>query len=529
MASEDTTQGQNFVECSICREPVLFFCRQCKVNLCGSCVAVHVRARARNGHTILDFASKDDNDPCLCEFHPEKECSFYCITCDVAICLVCVPIKHRSHDISELADKIKELLKEIAKENNRLQSSKHELEINLDRTVELLSSLSEFYKERKDEVSARGDELHREINQTVEKLHRELDDMQTEHETLLEKQKKEFEEMIEKINEMNQNVTKLQKSHDVKKMQTFIPGIQKHETPSEFPQYSFPKFHVGKIDLQTYFGYVEKLQQEAKVSAVISVIDTGFPASDEYQSRLYDMAVTDDNRVWMGGNDRKLKLFDMQGNIHKSVSISWKGMYICVHNKQVVYSDKPDKAVKMISVTGDVITLFKTGDWYPRGVTSTSANDILVCLSKDDQFKVVRYSSNGIVLQEIQYDLQRQPLYTDATYVTENINDDIIVTDLTKKAVIAVDRQGIHKYTYSGNNGNFFPCSITNDKSGNVIITDYRGEKIHFLDRDGKFLKCIVTKESLNGPRAVCVVCHGEMMVGEKTTGLAKRIKYDVQ
>lgn len=200
-----------------------------------------------------------------------------------------------------------------------------------------------------------------------------------------------------------------------------------------------------------------------------------------------------------------------------------------MHNKQVVYSDKPNKAVKMISVTGDVITLFKTGDWYPRGVTSTSANDILVCLSKDDQFKVVRYSSNGIVLQEIQYDLQRQPLYTDATYVTENINDDIIVTDLTKKAVIAVDRQGIHKYTYSGNNGNFFPCSITNDKSGNVIITDYRGEKIHFLDRDGKFLKCIVTKESLKGPRAVCVVCHGEMMVGEKTTGLAKRIKYDVQ
>lgn len=41
--------------------------------------------------------------------------------------------------------------------------------------------------------------------------------MQTEHETLLEKQKKEFEEMIEKINETIRNVTKLQKSHDVKK------------------------------------------------------------------------------------------------------------------------------------------------------------------------------------------------------------------------------------------------------------------------------------------------------------------------
>lgn len=200
-----------------------------------------------------------------------------------------------------------------------------------------------------------------------------------------------------------------------------------------------------------------------------------------------------------------------------------------MHNKQVVYSDKPNKAVKMISVNGGVITLFKTGDWYPRGVTSTSANDILVCLNKDDQFKVVRYSSTGIVLQEIQFDSQRRPLYNDATYVTENINDDIIVTDLMKKAVIAVDRQGILKYSYSVNDGNFFPCSVTNDKSGNVIITDYRGEKLHFLDRDGKFIKCIVLKGSFKGPRAVCIVGHGEMMVGEKTTGLAKRIKFDVQ
>lgn len=76
------------------------------------------------------------------------------------------------------------------------------------------------------------------------------------------------------------------------------------------------------------------------------------------------MVVINDNKVWMGGNDRKLKLFDMQGNIYKFVSILWKGMYICVYNKQVVYSDKLNKVVKMIFVIGDVIMLFKIGDWY---------------------------------------------------------------------------------------------------------------------------------------------------------------------
>lgn len=148
--------------------------------------------------------------------------------------------------------------------------------------MHLLSSLYEFYKKTKDEISARGEELHKEINQTVEKLHRELDGVRKEPETVLEKKKKVFEKMIEKIDEMNREVTKLQRSHDVqkKKMQTFIPEIEKHKSPSEFFQYSFPKFHGGKIDLQAYFGYVEKLQEEAKVSTVISVIDSGFPSSD---------------------------------------------------------------------------------------------------------------------------------------------------------------------------------------------------------------------------------------------------------
>lgn len=97
-----------------------------------------------------------------------------------------------------------------------------------------------------------------------------------------------------------------------------------------------------------------------------------------------------------------------------------------------------------------------------------------------------------------------------------------------KKAVIGVDRQGILKYTYSVNDGNFFPCSVTNDNSGNVIITDYRGERIHFLDRNGQFLKCIIPLGSLKAPRAVCVVGNGEMIVGEKTTGLAKIIKFNM-
>lgn len=124
-------------------------------------------------------------------------------------------------------------------------------------------SISSIYKQRKDEDSARGKELHKQIEETVKKLHQELDDNQKAHEALLHKQKTEYGEMIKSLSEINRKTTSLQNSHDVKEMQTFIPLIKKQKTLSEFTQYSFPSFYECKIDanlMQTYFGYIEKMQ-----------------------------------------------------------------------------------------------------------------------------------------------------------------------------------------------------------------------------------------------------------------------------
>nr|XP_034326260.1 uncharacterized protein LOC105344127 [Crassostrea gigas] len=551
MASEESTQGQHFVECDLCQKPVSLFCRRCGVNLCDPCVPVHLRLKSKTGHDVVHFTSREDENTCLCESHPLNDCSAYCKTCDVPICFLCVSITHKSHEISELSDKIKELnrhgkpeelLNVIAKENERLQSSKQDLEKILNHTTKQLSWLPLNYKKRKDEVTARGEEWIKLIEEIVKKLHQDLDDIQKEHEAVLQKQKKEFEEMIKKVNEINKKVIELHKSKNAIEIQRFKPMIEKQETLKEFSQYSFPIFFECKIDpnyLQTYFGYVEKTQEKKMsllenefkendlpgrrildVPTVTSVIDTGFPANEKNNNRLYDMAVTDDNKVWMGGYSKELKLFDLQGHLHHTVSITNIGMYLCMYNEQVVYSGIKD--VKMISDTDTVVTMFTTGDWEPYGVTSAESGDLLVCLRKDDQNKVVRYSSTGTVLQEIQYDSQCQPLYKQTNYITENVNGDIIVTDWEKKAVIAVDRLGIFRYSYSG----VTYSTVATDSVGHVIVTDFNGDKIHMLDRDGRFLRYIIPERGINKPRGVCILGDGEMMVGENLTGIAKRIKY---
>ena len=111
-----------------------------------------------------------------------------------------------------------------------------------------------------------------------------------------------------------------------------------------------------------------------------------------------------------------------------------------------------------------------------------------------------------------------------ACYIAENFNGDIIVTDNKKRIVIAVDRLGIFRYTYSGRE-NDSVCSVVTDSIGNVYVADFNGDKIHMLDRDGRFLRYIIPEGGIKQPRAVCMIGDGEMIVGEQNTGLAKRIK----
>ena len=564
MASDETTQGQEVVECDLCQNPVSFYCRRCGVNICDACIPEHLRVKSKTGHDVVDYVSKDDDDTCFCDSHPEHECSAFCRTCDAPICMLCVSIKHRSHTISDLSDKINELLKSITSENDRLQSFRHELEKNLNDTTEQLSSLSSVYMKGKDEVTARGEEWHKLIGDYVNKLHQQLDELRRESETVLQKQKQEFQEMINQIDEINTKSTQLQKSKNVTEMQKFKPVIEEQNTMEEFTQYTTPLFYACKLDenfWQAYFGFIKKIQEKKiilrerkhvaayavkmlEIPLVSSIIVSGFPADKEDNNRLYDMAVTDDEKVWMGGHSNELKLFDLQGNLQRTVNISDIGMYICMYNKEVVFSDSNDKTVKKVSDDNKVETMFQTREWIIKGITGSSSGDLLVCLHKNDQCKVVRYSSTGTVLQEIQYDSQGQPLYQAIGYIAENVNGDIIVTDhkkviaiaenvtgniivndYKKEIVIAVDKRGIFRYSYSGKDGSFCPSAIATDSIGHVFVTDFY-DKIHMLDKDGRFMSYIVPEEGIEAPRAVCVIGYGEIMVGESLTGLVKRIKY---
>ena len=197
-----------------------------------------------------------------------------------------------------------------------------------------------------------------------------------------------------------------------------------------------------------------------------------------------------------------------------------------MYNKHLVSSGQNDNTVKKISDDDTVVTMFTTGDWKPSGITGSASGNLLVCLRKDYESKVVRYSSTGTVLQEIQHDSQGQPLYLHACNIAENVNRDIIVTDTVKQLVMVVDKQGISRYSYSGKENSFNPLGIATNSFGHIFVTDIKDNNIHMLDRDGGFLRYIIPEGGIEAPCAVCMIGDTEMMIGEYNTRLPKIIKF---
>ena len=269
------------------------------------------------------------------------------------ICMSCASVKHRTHEISELPIEI-ELAKRFARGKDRFRSYQRELETLHGHTTKVLSSLSVFYLKRRDEVTVRGEEWHKQIEKAVKKLHQELDDLKKENKTAFQKHKNELENLMRKVDEMDQKAINLQKLSDVNEMKKFRKVIEGMETVKEITQFTFSRFYEYESD-ETCFGYIEKIRERnislleeklqpdvasdrkvLEVPMVSCVIDSLFPSDEKYKSRLYDFEVTEDKDVWMEGASDELRLFDTRGNLQRIVNITCHCtgfIFACLTNK----------------------------------------------------------------------------------------------------------------------------------------------------------------------------------------------------
>lgn len=117
-----TFQLQDVVCCQLCQNPAEHHCNLCSVDLCSSCISIHMADKTKK-HEIVEFINKKEG-PTLpaCKSHNKNRCEMYCKDCNVPTCVLCITSTHNKHDIAEIGGIIENIKHRICADLTELEN-----------------------------------------------------------------------------------------------------------------------------------------------------------------------------------------------------------------------------------------------------------------------------------------------------------------------------------------------------------------------------------------------------------------------
>ncbi|XP_056011486.1 uncharacterized protein LOC125678444 [Ostrea edulis] len=285
---------------------------------------------------------------------------------------------------------------------------------------------------------------------------------------------------------------------------------------------------VGKHVLSSKMDHiVVKFLEHIRVRTLISptvirTVDSGYiPLSRVVKSR--------DEYMWTSADMNTMKKLDLNGIVIETISSgSIHSPFDIALNKmgELMFTVSAAKVLNVIRGQKAETLITVTGGWTPRGLCSTAKDEILVSMFKAGEAdKIVRYSGVTII-QEIWRDSNGHFLFRDASYVCENANSDICVSDADSHCVIVVNSSGIPRYKYTGGpQSQFEPGHLACDRYCHILIADRTKHCIHITDKDGKFM-LLVDRLLIQAPVGIFIDDNDMMYVAERKSGKIKMIRY---
>ncbi|XP_052696114.1 uncharacterized protein LOC128174650 [Crassostrea angulata] len=222
--------------------------------------------------------------------------------------------------------------------------------------------------------------------------------------------------------------------------------------------------------------------------------------------RCTHISLLTSSRAWVGDGSDNLYLMSITGKIlYRIINLLYgsSGSHTVNGECELIYIDTDyniNTLTKDMRTCSVFIKKIKDSIWEPRCVfCSPSTGDLLVGMYSNDLDigKVTRYNQSGQLTQTIQHDSTGLELYCKPSFITENSNGDVVVSDHESSfhnsesgAVVVTERCGKYRFSYTGHppGSGIQPRGICTDALSNILVCDDRTQELHILNSDGQFL-----------------------------------------
>lgn len=460
----DSSNSQYRVrQCFHCEESTVFVCSTCERSLCGPCRTKHLHNLLTSHHETVVYRENIGkiNIEEMCTVHHKLSCIFYCKTCKLPFCRICLMVHVRQlHTVLP----IEWAYAEVKKTHSEIISSIKSEHLFYRRA--LLIEIQSDMKTLNTKMFS-----HKNLSKMLTKAHK-------------------LKQLIDKVvYERNKCELILQNQ----KKGSHIATIQRYEykyeesamKPTKF--ISFLKKNLSNIQFGLNFAQsshlflIESINVEdvKRFTCAFTLYDRGkrcvgheslleLMPKPQLQQRLEltnasgcsHVSHVRPDRFWVSDNRTYLILFNANGTtqplenkIHVYTDVyHLTGVHTVDKNNDLIYIDTKNQ-IKLLSNT-DVNTLSvkdMENRWTYRCVySSLLSGDLLVGMSNMDSTcsKITRYHLLEELVQTIQHDNRGNDLYVGPCYITENANGDVIVSDW-KNGVVVTDNEGKHRFTFS--------------------------------------------------------------------------------
>ena len=535
------------VKCGNCDETSeqCLYCFQCFAFWCDKCISLHNGIKAFREHYALALKDFQDQDfenilkrPAFCQerHHEKEELKFFCTDCEVAICNSCVATIHDGHAkmVLEGAANERKLQLKLA-----IDSQKQKVQSKMEKIAKLddhCVKIQEQAATAKINVEKFADNIIASIQTKKMQLFVDVENKMRESLECLGIQRHQIEQQVQMhVRKIEKAETILQRSTSAQVMQPANDLLDKmsHEEGDEegttegsysrsFTELIFEVNqdlfdHMSDENVGSVFLYKPSARILTAEGKGISEVIVGLEAQIVVTTRTADREQCYEERDYV-----MLEITDRQGHdcaTKAQVQDNKDGTY-----KITYYAKKTGRCEASVKVNGEHVhgspfevqvrprefrpqlSFGQKGSSagmlsHPWGVAVNERNEIAVTEVGNHRIQV--FSNSGTHLRSFGRKGVKQGEFNYPTGIAFH-NDKIIVVDDSNHRVQLLSDQGEYLDQF-GEEGSLnaqlkFPCGLSIDSDDNIIIADKDNKLLKIFSSGGQFLRKIGAKGSFTYP-----------------------------